>query len=100
MANTTYGKGRALCADGKIRGFRLTTQSPDTWFSWHASVTIKGKTVTGFVAHDTLADDPRGTYSTVFGQFGSPTHTTEDALIRFHAFKYRKNAGLLAEVME
>ena len=100
MANTTYGKGRALCTDGKVRGFRLTAQGPDTFFSWPAAVTAKGKTVTGFVAHDTLADDPQGTYSIVFGQFGSPTHTTDDTLIRFRAYKYRKNAGLLAEVME
>lgn len=51
---------RALvtCSDGKRRIAR-TAQSADTWFSLPARVSVKGKTVSGYVTSDSDAD-PQG----------------------------------------
>ena len=43
-----YTKGKALCSDGKVRSFAISGYA-DSFFSIPARMTIKNKTVTGFV---------------------------------------------------
>jgi hypothetical protein len=60
---TTQRKGtRLLCSDGKIRNPAYLASTPDTYFSTHAAMQIKGKYVTGYMTteeahHDTLDFD-------------------------------------------
>lgn len=80
----TYCGGKALCADGKVRKLKRIAYGADTFFSIPASVTVQGKTVAGYVTVTTIE--------------GWDTATKEDpAVVRFHAYKYRKNHGLLEE---
>lgn len=60
-----------LCSDGKRRTVRYVGE-PDTFFTHPCRVSVKGKTVSGFVSYD---------YGT-------------DGLV-FHAYQYRKNGHLL-----
>ena len=74
------GCGRALCSDGIVRAVRV--RQPDTFFSCPASTTVRGKTVTGFVM--------------VSSRDGYDTATDDDpAVVKFTAYKYGKNGGLL-----
>ena len=59
----------AVCADGKRRTATVTGHA-DTWFSLPAIVSVKGKTVTGFLS-------------------------TDNGLWHFTANKYRKNHALI-----
>lgn len=45
----TYVAGRAMCPDGKVRNLKRISLCADTFFSIPASVTVKGKTVAGYV---------------------------------------------------
>lgn len=56
-------KVRALCADGVLRTAR-TVQSPDTFFSLPARVTVRGKTVSGYI---TSENNPLVAYRTIQG---------------------------------
>jgi len=40
---------KAICPDGKVRSLKRIAQTADTFFSIPASVTIKGKSVSGYV---------------------------------------------------
>jgi hypothetical protein len=59
-------------------------QTADTFFSIPASVTVGGKTVSGYVTVETAA--------------GLTTSTDDDpAVVKFVAAQYGKNAGMLPE---
>lgn len=80
-----YVGGAALCADGKVRRLKRIAQTADTAFSVPASVTVKGKTVSGFVTTETLT--------------GSSVPTMDDpTVVRFHAYTYGKNGGVFNDV--
>lgn len=72
-----YYAGRVLCSDGKVRSLKRIAISPDTFFSIPASVTVNGKTVTGYVTSD-----------------HSPTESGKETVF-FVANQYGKNANLL-----
>lgn len=75
--------GRALCSDGKVRAVRFPRGGhADTFFSVPATVSVAGKTVTGFVS--------------VSSRDGFDTPTDDDpAVVRFTAYRYGRNAELL-----
>ncbi len=55
-----YPRGfrKVLCPDGVRRYARATAQSPDTFFSHPASITVRGTTISGFVtSRDTEQPD-------------------------------------------
>jgi hypothetical protein len=78
-----FAKGRALCSDGQVRAVRFPRGGhADTHFSVPATVSVKGKTVSGFVS--------------VSSRDGFDTATDDDpAVVRFTSFIYGKNGGLL-----
>jgi len=77
-----YIGGRAICSDGRARNLKRIAFSADTFFSVPAAVTIKGKTVSGYVSVETCE--------------GFSTDTNEDpAVVKFHAYLYGKNHMLL-----
>jgi hypothetical protein len=76
-------RGRALCSDGKVRAVRFPRGGhADTFFSVPAIVSVKGKTVTGFVSVSSREG------------FDTPTEL-DPAVVKFTAVKYGKNGGLL-----
>jgi hypothetical protein len=76
--------GAALCPDGVTRRLKRISATADTLFSIPASVTVKGRTVAGFV-----------TVQTIEG-FSTPT-TSDPYVVRFFPYKNRKNAFLFQE---
>lgn len=60
-ANGTYihytmiRSARAICPDGRIRRTKRISQTSDTFFSIPASMTVKGKTVAGYITVETIA---------------------------------------------
>lgn len=66
-----------LCSDGKRRTARITGEA-DTYFSIPAAVTVKGKTVSGFV--------------TGFTHHNAPDYTDD---LEFISIENRKNTALL-----
>jgi hypothetical protein len=71
-----------MCADGKVRTLKRIAQTADTFFSVPASVRVKGKTVAGYIGTNTVQ--------------GFSTATADDpVIVRFHAYKYRRNWRLL-----
>jgi hypothetical protein len=79
-----YVTGAALCTDGKVRTVRFSSGIADTFFSVPAYVSVKGKTVSGYV-----------TVETVEG-FTTPTDN-DPAVVKFFAYRYGKNGNLLPE---
>jgi len=80
-----YHGGAAICSDGKVRTLKRIARTADTFFSVPASVTVKGKTVSGYV--------------TVECRSGSSVETDEDpAIVRFVAYTYGRNGALLPGV--
>ena len=77
-----YAGGAALCSDGVVRRLKRIAETADTFFSVPASVTVKGRTVAGYVTVET-----RDGFSTV-----TPA---DPALVRFVAYRYGKNADAL-----
>ena len=74
--------GRAVCSDDKVRTLKRLASTADTFFSVPAAVTVKGKTVSGYVTVQTVE--------------GWSTPTDDDpAVVRFIAYKYGKNGALL-----
>ena len=71
----------ALCEDGKVRRVRLN-RTPDTFFSHGGRVSVRGKTVSGFVSFETRDG------------FSTPTQD-DPAIVRFTAYSYGKNANEL-----
>ena len=61
-----------LCSDGVRRTVHCRGRQPDTFFSQPGDVSVKGKTVTGFISYDSLNEE-----------------------WEFTAYSYRKNGGLL-----
>jgi hypothetical protein len=68
-----YSGGAAMCSDGKVRVLKRIAITADTFFSIPASVSVRGRTVSGYVSVDTLNDD--------------------QSTVKFHA--HGKNAALL-----
>lgn len=64
-APTSYAIGTrhaALCADGVTRS-ALVVNYPDTFFSVPARITVRGKTVTGFVCTVGIGEEAHLTFS-------------------------------------
>ena len=78
--------GRALCSDGKVRKLKRVGMA-DTFFSMPAAVSVKGKTVTGFI-------------TTCTEQGFSTESDTDRTVVYFHANLYGKNANLLPRSTE
>lgn len=77
-----YVAGRALCSDGRLRALKRIAETADTFFSVPAAVTVKGRTVAGYVTVKTVS--------------GSDVTTPEDpAVVRFVAYTYGRNGHLL-----
>jgi len=64
-----YVKARVLCPDGRVRTTKRIAATADTFFSIPASVTVQGKTVSGYVTFD-------------------------DDTVKFVPYKYGKNGGI------
>ena len=75
--------GAALCADGVVRPLRFRNGGiADTFFSIPCSVSVKGKTVSGYATVETVD--------------GYSTATEDDpAIVRFVAYSYGRNGHLL-----
>lgn len=74
--------GKAMCTDGKVRTLKRIAITADTFFSVPASVTVRGKTVSGFVTVETVD--------------GWTTETEGDpSIVRFVAHSSAKNGALL-----
>jgi len=78
-----YASARAICADGKVRNVRFQNGgTPDTFFSVPASVSVAGKTVSGYVTVETAE--------------GWSTPSADDpAVVKFIRYEYGKNARFL-----
>ena len=75
--------GRAVCSDGQVRAVRFPRGGhADTFFGVPAVITVRHKTVTGFITVETREG------------FSTPTKD-DPALVRFIANRYGKNGGLL-----
>ena len=72
---------RALCPDGKVRKVKRIGQVGDTFFSIPAAISLKRKTVTGFLTIQTIAG------------FEVPTDD-DPAIVKFFPVQYGKNANL------
>lgn len=82
---TGYVAARALCADGKVRNVRFTGGGiPDTFFSTPCSVSVHGKTVSGYI-----------TVETYFG-YSTPT-VCDPACVKFMPYTYGKNCKELPQ---
>lgn len=80
----TYVKARVMCSDGVVRPTKRISQTADTFFSVPCAVTVKGKTVAGYM-----------TFSSVSG---SDVATDWDpGVAKFIATTYNKNHALLPE---
>lgn len=78
-----FVSGRALCVDGKVRAVRFPSGGiADTFFSVPATVTVGGKTVSGYV-----------TVETVEG-YSIPAEDDPE-IVRFVANSYGRNGHLL-----
>ena len=86
-----FVRGRAMCSDGRVRNLKRISVTADTFFSVPASVTVKGRTIAGYVGVETCQG------WTTHTDEGWTTHGTGDdpALVKFHAYTYRKNHELL-----
>jgi len=74
--------GRAVCSDGRVRSLKRIAAYADTFFSVPASVSVSGRTVSGYVSVSTLS--------------GSSVPTEDDpAIVVFRRYDYGKNADLL-----
>ena len=51
----TFVTARIMCPDGVVRKVKRISITADTWFSVPCSVTVKGKTVAGYM---TICDSP------------------------------------------
>lgn len=78
-----FVRGRAMCSDGVVRAVRFPGGGiADTFFSVPAAVDVRGRRVSGFVTVETAE--------------GSSTETEGDpAVVKFHAYTYRRNADVL-----
>lgn len=73
---------RAICSDGTVRTVRLSPLGADTFFSIPGRVSVRGKTVSGYLTRET-AD-------------GWTTETDGDpAVWKFVAYTNGRNAGML-----
>lgn len=80
-----FESARAMCSDGIVRNVRFANGGiADTFFSIPGRVSVKGKTVSGFVTVETAE--------------GWSTETEGDpAVVKFYAFTHRANGALLPE---
>lgn len=77
-----YISGKALCSDGRTRTVRFHSGIADTFYSVPCTITVKGKTVSGYVTVETLAG------------FSTPTED-DPAVVKFRAYRYGKNYNLI-----
>lgn len=78
-------KARAMCPDGVVRTCKRVASTADTFFSVPATVTVRRKSVAGYITIQTVS--------------GLSTESPEDPwIVRFIPYTYRKNAYLLVEV--
>lgn len=69
------------CPDGIVRKCKRIAACADTFFSTPASVTVRGRTVAGFITLETRS--------------GMSTATPDDpAVLRFFPYKYRKHGAI------
>jgi hypothetical protein len=84
MPFSFYLRARVMCSDGKVRATKRLAQTADTFFSVPASVSVSGKTVSG--------------YATIETRGGWSTETPGDPwVLKFRAYQYGRNAGQLPE---
>jgi hypothetical protein len=77
-----YVRGAALCSDGRVRRLKRIASTADTFFSVPAAVTVKGRTVSGYVTVETAQ--------------GWSTESADDpAVVKFVAYSYGRNGHLL-----
>ena len=74
-----YHGGRALCSDGVTRSLKRISETPDTFLSIPAAVTVRGRTVSGFVTFDTSGDHD---LNTVILFIATSSGKNRDALTR------------------
>lgn len=87
MPWSTYVGARALCPDGKVRNVKRISICADTFFSVPASVSYKGKTVTGYI--------------TVATKSGSSFATDDDpGYVKFIPYSKGKNGHIFEEVRD
>lgn len=79
-----YVGGAAMCSDGVVRTLKRIAQTPDTFFSTPAAVTVAGKTVSGFVQVESE-------------QGWTNVTDTDPATVKFVAYTYGTNGDLLPE---
>lgn len=77
-----YVGGRVLCSDGVVRTLKRIAQTPDTFFSVPAAVSVNGKTVSGYVTFETEQG-----YTTA--------STTDPVVAKFVRYDYGVNADML-----
>ena len=73
----------AQCEDGRVRAFRYSGEA-DTFFSCPARVSVRGRTVSGFVTGDRWAQAD-----------SDPRIVDGDHILTFFAYAYRKNHALV-----
>lgn len=79
-----YVTGRAMCSDGRVRALKRIAVTADTFFSVPAAVTVKGRTVSGYVTVET--------------ETGMTVDTEEDpSIVKFIAVKYGRNHDALPD---
>jgi hypothetical protein len=64
-----YAGGSAICPDGKVRRLKWISETPDTFFSIPASITVKNVSVSGYV---TTAESPNGNRLILFRPYDRP----------------------------
>jgi hypothetical protein len=79
-----YAGGAALCSDGKVRSLKRIAITADTFFSVPAAVSVRGKTVSGYVSVTDLTDAN-----------GNGTANDPLCTVTFHPYTYGKNGGML-----
>jgi len=72
-----YVSARVLCPDGVVRTVKRIATTADTWFSVPCAVTVRGKTVAGYM---TLTD----------------AGSDEEPHVAFRPYLYRKNHTVFA----
>ena len=86
VGNLPFGEivaATALCPDGKVRRCKRVAAHGDTFFSVPAAVTVKGRTVSGYIEVETVS--------------GSSIPTDDDpAVVKFRPYLYGRNADVFA----
>lgn len=77
-----YQWGKVMCSDGKVRALKRISATADTFFSVPAAVSVRGRTVSGYVTVETVS--------------GNSVATADDpAVAKFIAYEYGINHDML-----